>query len=159
MPAKRHDKKKEQQEEDERPVDEQGAYIFEAHGHATYDGQVQRRDGVVRRHGAGTFRDERFTYTGDWRDDAMHCDAAVVRFASGAVYEGAVVDGKFDGRGAFRWPDGSCYAGQWRANRMHGEGTYTDRDGLAWTGRFYNGTGPGLRQPLTTPDVGGSALQ
>jgi len=33
---------------------------------------------------------------------------------------------------------------------MHGEGTYADSNGTVWSGRFYNGTGPGLRQSLVS---------
>ncbi len=137
-------------EEEEKPLEENGVYIFEAHGGAVYDGQVQRRpaDGIVRRHGTGTYADkEHFTYAGEWRDDVPHGASCVVSFASGARYEGGVVDGKFDGRGTYTWPDGKRqYTGQWRANRMHGEGVYRDANGTVWTGRFYNGVGPGLSQ-------------
>ena len=158
MPAKRVDKKSNKHalevEEEEKPVEENGVYIFEAHENATYDGQVQRKptDNIVRRHGQGTYTDAKhFTYTGDWKDDIPHSDSCVIKFASGATYEGCVVEGKFDGRGRYIWPDGKTqYVGQWRANRMHGEGTYTDSNGTVWSGRFYNGTGPGLRQSLTS---------
>jgi len=181
MPAKaRHDKRaKEQVEEEEKPVEENGVYIFEAHDNATYDGQVLRKptDNILRRHGRGTYTDKHFSYTGDWKDDAPNGENAVMKFSSGATYEGTVIDGKFEGKGTYTWPDRkTVYCGQWRANRMHGEGTYTDSNGVVWTGRFYNGTGPGLRQPGTTTtkteggtentgvgsrsgDVGGNQLQ
>jgi hypothetical protein len=168
MPPKRQEVKggksiKQQAEADEeaQPLEEQGVYIFEAHGNATYDGQVQRRDGgVMRRHGRGTYTDKHITYTGDWRDDQMTSDAAVVKFAAtGATYEGTVVDGKFEGRGTYKWADGSCYTGQWRANRMHGEGTYRDAAGMLWSGRFYNGTGPGLRQPSAAANAADSSAK
>lgn len=157
MPAKRiQDSKraaasKNEPEEEEKPAEEAGVYIFEAHENATYDGQVQRNkltDNVIRRHGRGTYTDKgHFTYAGDWKDDVPQGDNCVIKFASGATYEGSVIEGKFDGRGTYTWPDGRTqYSGQWRANRMHGEGVYKDANGMVWSGRFYNGTGPGLRQ-------------
>jgi hypothetical protein len=175
MPAKaRQDKRaKEHVEEEEKPVEENGIYIFEAHENATYDGQVQRKqtDNIIRRHGRGTYTDKHFSFTGDWKDDTPNGENCVIKFASGASYEGTVIEGKFEGKGTYTWPDRkTVYNGQWRANRMHGEGTYTDSNGVVWTGRFYNGTGPGLRQPVTSTtknntsannrnDVGGNQLQ
>ena len=29
---------------------------------------------------------------------------------------------------------------------MHGLGKFTDAQGVVWTGKFYNGAGPGLMQ-------------
>lgn len=39
----------------------------------------------------------------------------------------------------YTWPDGATYDGAWQFSRMHGDGAYTDRDGVVWRGRFFNG--------------------
>jgi hypothetical protein len=152
MPPKKRDPKNREPAEEEAPIEERGDYVFE--GGATYSGQVQRRDGVMRRHGQGTFADGKFSYNGAWREDAMHGEGTI-EFASGATYTGAIAEGRFDGYGVYTWPDGTRYEGEWRCNRMHGEGTYYEPDGHAWSGRFYNGTGPGLWEnvPTVTPVV------
>ena len=125
------------------PTEDTGTFVFD--NNARYCGQFVRREGgLVRRHGGGNYSDGFFTYDGQWKEDVMHGEASVT-FASGASYIGTVVDGKFDGRGTYKWPDGSLYVGQWRFNRVHGEGVYTDAEGVCWKGRFYNGTGPGLQ--------------
>lgn len=142
MPPKKKEEKKE--EEEARPVEESGTYVFE--DGARYSGQVVRKDGQLRRHGIGTHSDAALTYAGSWKDDAMHGEGTLT-FASGASYTGSLVEGKMDGKGVYKWADSSFYDGQWRFNRMHGEGTYGDVHGEVWHGRFYNGTGPGLRHP------------
>jgi hypothetical protein len=142
-PKKKDDKPKEDPDAQVLPVEDTGTFVFE--NNARYCGQFVRREGgVVRRHGQGTYSDGFFTYDGQWKDDTMNGDAQVT-FASGATYVGGVIDGRFDGRGVYKWPDSSSYDGQWRFNRPHGEGTFTDSDGQLWKGRFYNGTGPGLQ--------------
>jgi hypothetical protein len=37
-----------------------------------------------------------------------------------------------------------CKQGAWVHNVMHGTGVITDTQGHRWTGRFFNGAGPGL---------------
>lgn len=45
----------------------------------------------------------------------------------------------FHGEGIYRWPDGATYSGGWQYNRMHGDGTYTNANGVRWTGAFFDG--------------------
>lgn len=143
MAPKKKDEKKE--EVIQEVADDSGSFVFPDH-HGKYTGQFQRREGgALVRHGRGSFSDDHMTYDGFWKDDLIHGDG-VLSFADGSSYSGTFVDGQFDGHGTFRWGDGSHYDGQWRNNRMHGEGQYTDRNGVLWTGKFYNGTGPGLRK-------------
>ena len=36
------------------------------------------------------------------------------------------------------------YEGPFQENQMHGLGKFTDAEGVLWSGKFYNGTGPGI---------------
>ncbi|CUG87740.1 Hypothetical protein, putative [Bodo saltans] len=145
-------KKGKDEKKDEGPqevVEETGTFIFPDHNDATYSGMIIKRDGVMMRNGKGSFTDVALTFEGEWKDDTMHGEGRLVFRDDGSSYEGQFVDGLFDGRGVYLWGNGSRYEGQWRLNRMHGEGQYTDADGVVWTGKFYNGTGPGLRKATT----------
>ena len=64
----------------------------------------------------------------------------VLRYASGASYEGGFEEGVFSGEGTYKWADGASYVGGWKAGRMHGEGCYTDTDKVEWKGAFHNGS-------------------
>lgn len=147
-------------EEEEQPIEENGTYVFAADDGAggaltsnppRYTGQVARRpqgEGgpvTIRREGWGTYADEFITYEGNWKDDAMHGEGTLTFNMTGSKYKGSFIDNQFDGRGVFTWTNGCRYEGQWRANKMHGEGSFTDVAGQVWNGKFYNGTGPGLR--------------
>ena len=50
----------------------------------------------------------------------------------------------YQGQGTYTFPDGSSYVGPFASNQMHGAGCYTDKQGVKWKGKFYNGSGPGL---------------
>jgi len=141
MAPKKKDEKKEEAEAP--PLDEVTTLIFEAQG-GKYHGTIQRRDGVARRNGSGTYTDAHITYDGQWKDDIMQGEGTLT-FTDGSSYTGAFLDGQFTGQGKYKWPSGAVYSGLWRFNRMHGEGVYTDTSGQEWRGKFYNGTGPGLR--------------
>jgi hypothetical protein len=145
-------KKGKDEKKDEGPqevVEETGTFIFPENNDATYSGMIIKRDGIMMRNGKGSFTDVALTYDGEWKDDAMHGEGKLVFRDDNSSYEGSFVDGLFDGRGVYLWGNGSRYEGQWRLNRMHGEGQYTDADGVVWAGKFYNGTGPGLRKATT----------
>ena len=122
------------------------------------------------RQGRGRFVDgasEEQTYEGEWADDMMQ-GRGTFRYASGAKYEvasclaccctherhtdrrsppaaqGEFVANKYNGHGIFTFPDGSSYEGPFVDSQMHGMGKYVDAQGTVWTGKFYNGVGPGL---------------
>lgn len=144
-------KKAKDDKKDEAPQEVQedsGTFMFGEHN-AKYSGQLIRRDGILYRNGVGTFASDSLSYEGGWKDDMMHGEGVLTFHSDGSTYSGGFVDGQFDGSGTFTWPSGAVYEGQWRMNRMHGEGQYTDTDGVVWSGKFYNGTGPGLRRAST----------
>ena len=98
----------------------------------------------------------------------MHGEG-IFRYASKAKYEGSWVENKYSGQGKYTWPSGAslpiaaasipnpnpdlaakgaCYEGEWLDNKMHGKGVYVDVHGASWSGRFYNGHGPGLNEAV-----------
>ena len=108
------------------------------------DGEWRKNDeGVIRRHGRGTFSEGAFVYDGEWVEDVMQ-GSGEFKYASGAVYNGQWQDNKYHGSGTYTWTDGSRYVGGWKENKMHGKGVYTDARGTEWQGTFYNNSGPGL---------------
>ena len=137
-------KKKDEKREDDEMVEESGSFVFEE-VQGTYQGAIQRKGAEVKRNGSGAYQDTNVAYEGGWKDDQLHGTGKLRFLASNSAYDGGFYEGKFDGTGTFKWATGAVYVGQWRANRMHGDGVYTDCDGTVWHGKFYNGTGPGLR--------------
>jgi hypothetical protein len=61
------------------------------------------------------------------------------RDASGNVYVGNFVNGKRDGKGVMKYPDGAVYDGEWKDGQQHGEGKYTWSNGHIYVGEFRNG--------------------
>ena len=58
------------------------------------------------------------------------------RFADGSVYVGDYRNGKREGRGVYRFSDGAVYEGEYKAGAMEGFGTYQYVDGRAEVGRY-----------------------
>jgi len=54
----------------------------------------------------------------------------------GVQYVGAFVDQKFQGEGAYIFPDGSRYFGQFKNGEAHGQGIYAFPDGFVYFGIF-----------------------
>ena len=121
--------------------------VFHFADGAKYDGQVLRKDGTIRRHGAGVFFDGSAVLDGAWVEDQLTGEGTAT-FYSGATYTGTFYQSAFNGRGKYAWPDGTHYVGQWRHNRMHGEGVYVDAQGRRWNGRFYDGQGVHLVEEM-----------
>ncbi len=44
-----------------------------------------------------------------------------------------------DGRGIFKWKDGSIYEGDYKDNKKHGFGKYIDKEGKTYEGGWKNG--------------------
>ncbi|KAH3714191.1 hypothetical protein Pelo_19301 [Pelomyxa schiedti] len=56
----------------------------------------------------------------------------------GPTYTGRVVDGKRDGRGTAKWPDGDTYDGVWLNGAITGRGVYKWPDGSTYEGECLN---------------------
>ena len=104
-------------------------------------------DGIMKRHGVGTYKSGDNEYVGEWKDDAMD-GAGKFTFASGAVYEvcpradarrrhgpqqlhrkpaanrgarcawqGTWTNNQFMGEGKYEWADKTSYTGGWADNK------------------------------------------
>nr|CCC92146.1 conserved hypothetical protein [Trypanosoma congolense IL3000] len=147
-------KKKVERKEEQVFVDEVGSFVHE-HEQARYTGGVRRltESSFRCRQGQGTYSSPFIHYEGEWREDEMHGLGKLRFLTSGDTYNGQFVHGMFQGQGTYIWASGAMYDGEWRGNRMHGLGTYTDVLGKVWSGKFYNGAGPGLTPYITTSDT------
>jgi hypothetical protein len=69
------------------------------------------------------------------------------RFADGSVYVGEYKGGKREGRGVYRFADGAVYEGEYKQGAMEGFGTYQYVDGRAEVGRYQGNidVGEGVR--------------
>ncbi|KAH3731821.1 phosphatidylinositol-4-phosphate 5-kinase [Pelomyxa schiedti] len=63
-------------------------------------------------------------------------DTSAVR--GGPTYTGRVVDGKPEGRGTLKWPDGDTYDGVWLNGDRTGRGVYKWPDGSTYEGEWLN---------------------
>ena len=61
--------------------------------------------------------------------DGMPDGRGVYRWSNGSRYEGGFRDGRFDGRGAFTWSNGYSYVGEWEDGRPNGAGTFVTARG------------------------------
>jgi len=57
---------------------------------------------------------------------------------SNGTYQGPLNDGVMEGKGEFRFNDGSIYIGDFQRNSMEGRGKLTFKDGREYTGEFKN---------------------
>jgi hypothetical protein len=66
-------------------------------------------------------------------------------------YAGELVDGKRQGHGTARWPDGKQYVGQWQNDLRHGQGIVTWLGGQKYVGEWREDLATGLAI-LSKPD-------
>ena len=118
---------------------------------ALAEGEFVEVEGKRVRQGQGTLTDGPESYSGGWENDLMTGEgsshevclhstlypasapftqakwcglynfAGQYKFASGAVYLGGFLNGKFDGEGKYVWADGAAYTGGWKEAKMHGK--------------------------------------
>lgn len=74
-------------------------------------------------------------YEGEYRQGIMD-GRGTYRFADGSVYMGEYKAGKREGRGVYRFADGAVYEGEYKNGAMEGFGTYQYVDGRAEVGRY-----------------------
>jgi hypothetical protein len=77
------------------------------------------------------------TYFGDVRNGKRH-GQGLMRWNSGAWYNGSWKYDKMDGFGQYHWADGKVYKGELRQGEFHGQGVQTLRDGQRYEGKFAN---------------------
>ncbi|GBF91518.1 hypothetical protein Rsub_04258 [Raphidocelis subcapitata] len=79
------------------------------------------------------------TYTGGMQHGVRHGRGRYTFGGGPAAYEGEYVEGRREGRGVMRFPDGGSYDGEWVADKMEGTGTYTYASGDVFRGGFKAG--------------------
>lgn len=63
----------------------------------------------------------------------------VFAYSDGSKYEGAFINGKFEGAGTFYFANGDVYTGQFKANFPHGQGKRATAGGLSEEGEWREG--------------------
>ena len=89
--------------------------------------------------------------TFDFGGAMFRSGSGVIEFRNGAIYEGAFLNGMFDGKGVLTSSDGDVYKGEWTEGKRHGRGTMTYSDGAVYTGEWSEGKHHG-RGTMTVPD-------
>jgi hypothetical protein len=103
-----------------------------------YEGEF--KDGSF--HGIGHLKTSRnIEYTGEFANGLFA--KGVVQFADGSVYEGTMVNSKYDGYGILRGSDNSYYEGEYKAGRKHGFGSQRWPNGDTYEGQYENGVESG----------------
>lgn len=103
---------------------------------------VSRSDGTYRggvRHGRAliTFPDGKQRTEAEFSDGRMvgHC---VIRYSSGARYDGQCTDNQKSGRGRLQFASGDIYEGEFRNDKFHGQGVYLWKNGQLYEGGWAN---------------------
>ena len=75
----------------------------------------------------------------------------VCRSPEGEAYEGDFLDGKREGKGVYKWPDGRVHTGDYKNNQPNGKGVLKNADGTVYEGDFRDGNlnGKGTAKGLT----------
>lgn len=126
-----------------------GEGIFEnKQTHTKYEGQWQRFDGVMKRHGMGIYTDGGATYDGHFTED-QYDGFGVYTAIDGSSYKGDWKNGLMHGHGIYTWPDGAVFDGKWENGKMEGPGTFTDAQKHIWIGEWHDGNANCMNQPIS----------
>ncbi|MEJ6563884.1 MAG: cytoplasmic protein [Burkholderiales bacterium] len=74
-------------------------------------------------------------YRGDWLDGKYN-GKGTKTYSSGEKYTGDWKNGKKHGMGVFIWITGNKYVGEFKDDKKHGHGTFTWADGKKYVGEF-----------------------
>ena len=61
------------------------------------------------------------------------------QYSDGGIYEGTFKNGKQDGHGTYKLPNGYEYSGEWVDGKIEGQGTARLVNGSVYTGHFTDG--------------------
>ena len=79
-------------------------------------------------------------YEGDLNEKNKPHGKGVMKYGyKESVYDGAWLNGKRNGFGILKWPNGDSYTGQWKDDKYHGEGTYSTVNGFTCKGLWEKG--------------------
>lgn len=135
QPKKSKQQETSQQEEEQLPKNGNNVFHLD---NSRYEGEWQRFETGVKRHGKGKLITSEFTYEGDFYEDAFH-GKGKMEFSDGSVYEGDFLNGSITGTGKMKFSDGSVYEGEWRDGRMNGRGSFITVLNESWEGQWSNG--------------------
>ncbi len=127
-----------------------------------YEGQWQNGN----RHGQGCYTNpDGASWDGEWKKDEFVAgerrppnakkqvapaapvgEFQHIDYDNGNMYEGTMLEGKYHGKGLFRWADGSSYEGDWVRGERSGKGIYRWANDNSYEGDFIAGkrTGKGI---------------
>jgi hypothetical protein len=115
---------------------------------AKYEGQWQRFDGIIKRHGMGIYTDGGGTYDGHFVED-LYQGQGTYTAIDGSTYKGEWKTGLMHGRGVYTWPDAALFEGTWENGKMEGPGTFTDPNKQIWTGVWHGGNAECQNLPVS----------
>lgn len=115
----------------------EGYFVHPSQG-AIYEGQWQRFDGQIKKHGNGIYTDCGATYDGQFSEDLYHGNGNYTAI-DGSSYHGEWVKGKMHGKGVYSWPDGSYFDGNFEDGKMEGPGILVDPKKRIWIGTWKDG--------------------
>jgi hypothetical protein len=113
-----------------------------------YEGQWQRFDGVMKRHGTGIYTDGGATYDGHFVED-LYQGQGTYTAIDGSVYKGDWKAGMMHGHGVYTWPDGAVFDGNWEHGKMEGPGVFTGANKQVWTGTWHEGNADCQNLPVS----------
>jgi hypothetical protein len=67
----------------------------------------------------------------------LYSGYGIYTYANGTIYEGNFVDGKFSGHGIYKYPCGTIYEGNFVDDKFSGNGTITFPDKTIYIGTFF----------------------
>ncbi len=83
------------------------------------------------------FGPEKFFYEGQWEKGLKHGQG--IEITGSYEYTGQFVDGKREGDGEIKFPNGDSYKGQWKSDMKEGQGVYSWKDGSSYSGGWIQG--------------------
>lgn len=86
--------------------------------------------------GEGVFERDGLTYEGTWTKGQEFVGKVI---SDEYVYEGEVIDFKFNGYGVCKYNDGRCYWGYWKDDMKHGLGRFQNASGSMSFGQYLVG--------------------
>jgi hypothetical protein len=115
---------------------------------AKYEGQWQRFEGVMKRHGTGIYTDGGGTYDGHFVED-LYSGQGTYTAIDGSVYKGEWKSGMMHGHGVYTWPDSAVFDGNWENGKMEGPGVFTGPNKQVWTGIWHEGSADCQNLPVS----------
>ena len=93
-------------------------------------GKMTYKDGRV---SGGIWKNGKIVYEGQLAAN-VKAHGRGKRVYSNGSYEGDWNDGLMDGKGTYKWLDGTLYEGDWKNGKIHGKGTQKRFDGSVYEG-------------------------